>query len=61
MPAFIYPLGLTVALCAWGLGCGSEPAGEHLDPEAAWFLEGAREAGVDFVHVRAQTLRHWFP
>ncbi|MFB3133895.1 MAG: CRTAC1 family protein [Rhodothermales bacterium] len=59
MRAFIYHL--TVALCAWGLGCGPEPAGEHAEAEAAWFHEGAREAGVDFVHVRAQTLRHWFP
>jgi hypothetical protein len=61
MRAFIYHLGFTVVFCAGGLGCGPAPADEHADPEAVWFREAAREAGVDFVHVRAQTPRYWFP
>jgi hypothetical protein len=51
------PAVALLALGAAGTACGSAPP-----PEAAvWFEECARERGIDFVHVRADTMRYQFP
>ena len=43
-----------------GAGCGAEE-GEPGNSGMPWFEDVADQAGVDFLHVRALTSRHWLP
>jgi len=52
----ILALAVTFALA----GCGA-PEGEDTASGMPWFEDVADEAGLDFVHVRALTSRHWLP
>ena len=51
---------LVASVLVLGAGCGAEE-GEPGNPGMPWFEDVADDAGVDFLHVRALTSRHWLP
>ena len=50
---------LSALLCVLAAACHSEPRREPAKPEAAWFTEGARAAGLAFTHVNGMSGGHY--
>jgi len=60
---FLDKFVIGIAFCALGCSPGSEAGnGAPEKPrEEAWFQEVSAQAGIDFQHVRARTIRYWLP